>query len=122
MSEKRMVLFVCPHGAAKSRMAAAFFNRIATQGWEATSAGITPQEAVSLNAIRLLEGSDAEALLDLAAPQPVAAIPSPDRIVAIDCDVPSAERWDLLHQAFEAPMRDELRSRAEALVREAGSG
>jgi len=122
VSDKRTVLFVCPHGAAKSRMAAAFFNRLAPEGWQATSAGVTPQDAVSLNAIRLLQGGDAEALLDLTPPQPVAAIPSPDRIVAIDCDVPHAERWDLLHQDFEAPMRDELRGRAETLAREVGDG
>jgi protein-tyrosine-phosphatase len=122
VDEKRTVLFVCPHGAAKSRMAAAFFNRIAPGTWQATSAGVTPQEAVSLNAIRLLRGGDAEAHLDLSPPQSVAAVHAPDRIVAIDCAVPHAERWNLLHQAFEEPMRDELRSRAEALAREVGDG
>ena len=122
VSDKRMVLFVCPHGAAKSRIAAAFFNRVAPEGWMALSAGVEPQETVGLNAIRLLKGTDAEALLDLESPRPVAAVPLPDRIVAIDCDVPNGERWDLLHQEFEAPMREELRSRAEALAREVGSG
>ncbi len=117
-----MVLFVCPHGAAKSWMAAAFFNRLAPETWQATSAGVTPQEAVSLNAIRLLKGDNAEVLLDLTRPQPVGAVPSPDRVIAIDCDVHGAERWDLLHQEFEAPMREELRSRAEALAREVGDG
>jgi len=116
------VLFVCPHGAAKSRIAAAFFNRAAPEGWMALSAGVEPQETVGLNAIRLLKGTDAEALLDLAPPRSVAAVPSPDQIVAIDCDVPNGERWDLLHQAFEAPMREELRSRAEALARGVGGG
>jgi len=117
-----MVLFVCPHGAAKSRMAAALFNHVAPETWRATSAGVTPQEAVSLHAIRLLQGGDAEPLLDLTPPQPVAAVPAPNRIIAIDCDVPNSERWDLLHQEFEAPMRDELRSRVEALAREVGGG
>jgi len=92
VDEKQTVLFVCPHGAAKSRMAAAFFNRVAPETWQATSAGVTPQDAVSLNAIRLLKDGDAEALLDVTPPQPVAAVPSPDRIVAIDCDVPQAVR------------------------------
>ncbi len=122
MGEKRVVLFVCPHGAAKSRIAAAFFNRVAPEGWMALSAGVEPQETVGLNAIRLLKGTDAEALLDLEPPRPVAAVPLPDQIVAIDCDVPNGERWDLLHRVFEAPMRDELRSRAEALAREVGGG
>jgi len=122
VGEKRMVLFVCPHGAAKSRMAAAFFNRVAPEGWMALSAGVEPQETVGLNAIRLLKGTDAEALLDLAPPRPVAAVLSPDRIVAIDCDVPNGERWDLLHREFEAPMREELRRRAEVLAREVRDG
>jgi protein-tyrosine-phosphatase len=117
-----MVLFVCPHGAAKSRIAAAFFDRVAPEGWAALSAGVEPQETVGLNAIRLLKGTDAEALLDLAPPRSVAMVPSPDRIVAIDCDVPHAERWDLRHREFEEPMREELRSRSEALAREVGSG
>ena len=34
----RTILFVCPHGAGKSRMAAAIFNRLAPAGWQATSA------------------------------------------------------------------------------------
>ncbi len=88
----------------------------------ALSAGVEPQETVGLNAIRLLKGTDAEALLDLAPPQPVAAVPSPDQIVAIDCDVPNGARWNLQHQAFEAPMREELRSRAEALARAVDGG
>jgi len=122
MDPMHRVLFVCPHGAAKSRMAAAFFNRIAPPDWEATSAGVTPQETMSANAIRLLEGSDAEALLDRTAPRPLSAVPSPDRVVAIDCDVPHAARWTLAHQEFAAPMREELRGRVEALAREIGNG
>ncbi len=88
----------------------------------ALSAGVEPQETVGLNAIRLLKDTDSEALLDRAPPRPVAAVPLPDQIVAIDCDVPNGARWDLLHQAFEAPIRAELQSRAEALAREVGDG
>jgi hypothetical protein len=32
--------------------------------------------------------------------------------------VPGAERWDLAHEEFAAPMRDEIRVRAEALAQE----
>ena len=118
----RTVLFVCPHGAAKSRMAAAFFNRLAIPGWEATSAGSTPQEEMSGNAIRLLAGTDAESFLDLTTPRPISAAPDPTRVVAIDCDVPGAERWNLAHQTFDEGMRDELRRRAETLARAVGGG
>ena len=44
MAAKRVVLFVCAHGAGKSRMAAALFNAAAPRGWWATSAGQEPGE------------------------------------------------------------------------------
>ena len=116
------LLFVCPHGAAKSRIAAAFFNRIAPPGWHATTAGVDPQATVGANAVRLLAGTDADALLDREPPRPIAAVASPARTVAIDCDVPGAERWDLESAQFDDAMRDEIRARAEALARGLADG
>lgn len=118
----RTLLFVCPHGAAKSRMAAAFFNRVAPSDWQATTAGVDPQTTVGANAVRLLAGTDAEALLDREPPRPIAAVDSPTRIVAIDCDVPGGERWDLDRREFDHAMRDEIRGRAEALARGLADG
>ncbi len=112
------ILFVCPHGAGKSRMAAAFFNRVAPDGWRATSAGQEPDPVVSPHAIRLLAGTDAEALLDRDPPRPIAGVLGPARTVAIDCDVPGAARWALRHQEVGEAMRDELRARAQTLARE----
>ncbi len=114
----RTVLFVCPHGAGKSRMAAAFFNRLAPADWRATSAGQEPGPAVSPHAIRLLVGTDAEALPDRAPPRPIIGVPSPARTVAIDCDVSGADRWDRRHQEVGKARRDELRARARTLARE----
>lgn len=48
----RTLLFVCAHGAGKSRMAAAYFNLMSPAGWTATSAGQEPQAAVGANAVR----------------------------------------------------------------------
>jgi hypothetical protein len=62
------VLFVCQHGAGKSRMAAAWFNTDPPPGWRATSAGVEPQTSVSLHAPRLLAGTVAEATLDRTRP------------------------------------------------------
>ncbi len=118
----RTLLFVCPHGAGKSRMAAAFFNRVAPPGWQATTAGHEPSAAVSPNAVRLLAGGDADDLLDREPPRPLEAVASPARTVAIDCDVPGAERWDLDNREFDDAMRDELRDRAEALARDLADG
>src|SRR5215204_3443655 len=106
---KRTVLFVCPHGAAKSRVAAAFFARVAPPDWLATSAGQEPDAVFSTTAERLLAGEEAAAFLDHAPPRAIAAVPSPALIVAIDCDVPgAATRWTLRHRVFDDVMRDEL--------------
>jgi protein-tyrosine-phosphatase len=118
-----IVLFVCPHGAAKSRVAAAFFNHVAPPGWEATSAGIEPDRVLSQTAARLLEGTDAATRLDPAAPRSLAEVASARRIVGIDCAPEGAtDRWELRHRAFDAAMRDELRTRAEALAVELAYG
>ncbi|HET6213277.1 MAG TPA: hypothetical protein VFE14_10440 [Micromonosporaceae bacterium] len=114
----RTVLFVCLHGANKSRLAAAFFNAVAPAGWWAASAGLHPQEAVSPHAVRLVAGTPAEPLLDRAAPVPVCAISAPALTVAIDCDVPGADRWDLPSQQVDDTMRDRLRAWATELARQ----
>jgi protein-tyrosine-phosphatase len=114
---ERTVLFVCPHGAGKSRMAAAFFNQLAPSGWRATSAGQEPQDTLGTNAIRLLTGTAAEPFLDRAVPRQIGAVEAPARIVAIDCDVPGAERWTLANREFDDAMRDEIRGQVEDLAR-----
>jgi protein-tyrosine-phosphatase len=117
---EQIVLFVCPHGAGKSRLAAAWFQASAPPGWRGTSAGTTPQEAVSEHAPRLLAGTGVAHLLDNAPPRHVSAVPQPDLVVAIDCppdDVKSATlHWRLHNTGFDEAMRDELRTRAESLA------
>ena len=115
-SMTRTVLFVCPHGAGKSRMAAAYLNRVAPDGWSATSAGLEPDPVVSQNAVRLLAGGDADAFLDLDVPRAVDAVSAVDRVIAIDCDVAGAERWDLASGTFDEAMREEIRGRVERLA------
>jgi hypothetical protein len=115
----RTVVFVCPHGAGKSRMAAAFFNAVAPDGWHATSAGQEPAVTVSPDAVHLMAGSTAASYLDREPPRPLEAIKEPARVVAIDCEVPGAERWALTHQQIGEAMRDELERRAVMLAREA---
>lgn len=120
-SATQIVMFVCPHGAAKSRLAAAWFDGSAPPGWRATSAGITPQEAVSEHTSRLLAGTAVAHLLDSAPPRPISAVPEPNLVVAIDCPTgevtPVTVRWQLHNNGFDEAMRDELRTRAESLAR-----
>jgi hypothetical protein len=113
-----MVLFVCPHGALKSRLAAAYFNRVAPVGWQATSAGQQPQQAVSVHAAPLVAGSDIAGLLDIIPPRPTDAVSDARMVVAIDCELPGAVAWRLDQQEVGEAMRDELRQRAERLAAE----
>lgn len=113
-----LVLFVCTHGAGKSRMAAAFFNAHAPAGWSATTAGLEPQDQVSLHAPRLLAGTSAEPHLDGAVPRPIAAVAGPARTVAIDCAVAGADSWRLEQGVFDEAMRDEIASRVSVLIEE----
>jgi hypothetical protein len=116
------VMFVCPHGAGKSRLAAAWFDGSAPPGWHATSAGITPQEAVSEHAPRLLAGTAVAHLLDDAPPRHISAVPEPNLVVAIGCptiDIDAATvHWHLHSNGYDEAMRDELRARAESLAKQ----
>lgn len=111
-----LVLFVCEHGANKSRLAAALFNRVAPAGWRAVSAGLQPQPAVSVHAVRLIAGTGAESLLDLEPPRGLDTVPNPARAVSIDCAAPGGSRWDLGCQEVGPAMVAELRDRTERLA------
>lgn len=119
MTTERTVLFVCPHGAGKSRIAAAWFQHAAPHGWQAITAGIQPQEEVSEHAVRLLAGTAAAALLDKESPRPVSAVREPSVVIAIDCpagEVEAAEEWHLDNGGLDHAMNLELRERAERLA------
>jgi len=118
----RTVLFVCPHGAAKSRVAAACFNRIGPTGWMATSAGLDPGPELSQTAARMLAGTDAAGYLDLAPPRSIAEVTSASRVIGIDCAPSEAtDHWALRHPEFDSVMRDEIRTHVESLAAELGS-
>jgi protein-tyrosine-phosphatase len=119
----QVLLFVCPHGAAKSRMAAAFFNQIAPLGWTAISAGMEPAAELSPTAVRLLAGTDAETFLDHAPPRTISSAERANRVVGIDCAPAGAtDHWELGYQELNAEMRDAIRARAEALAAELERG
>jgi arsenate reductase (thioredoxin) len=98
------ILFLCPHGAAKSVMAAAYFQRLANQRQldvTATFAGTEPDAAISPAVAELLqaEGMDVTGQL----PRHVATeeLTKAWRVVSLGCDVThlalpglSVEQWD----------------------------
>lgn len=113
----KTIVFVCLHGAGKSRLAAALFNAAAPAGWQATSAGTEPQATVSSHPARLLAGTEAEKFVDQALPRSIRpAELEAAQIIAIDCDVPGAEHWQLENQQFDELMRDEIQNRVFALA------
>ena len=122
------VLFVCPHNAAKSVIAVAYFRRLGAEaGLDliADSAGTEPEEAVWPSVLELLrrDGLDVEERRprrltdrDLAEAR---------LVVSMGCALPAraglasrAERWDDLPLASEdlVAARDAIRRRVADLV------
>jgi hypothetical protein len=114
VSAPKTVLFVCEHGALRSRIAAAYFNAAPPPGWRARSAGRKPQSAVSPTLEALLTGTAAFDVLERVPPGTVTADAA--RTIAIDCDEPADERWVLEHRGADVGMRDEIHDRVAALA------
>lgn len=125
----RTVLFLCPHNAAKSVIAVAYFQALAAErglDWRADSAGTEPSPEVSPTVVQLLsaEGFDVGAQH----PRHVTAedLRSACRIVSMGCDVKqlatdkAITRWDNLPAVSEEPdaARAAIRARVEGLVAE----
>ncbi|MGY3519435.1 arsenate reductase ArsC [Micromonospora sp. PTRAS2] len=130
MADKPSVLFVCVHNAGRSQMAAGWLRHLAGDAVEVRSAGSAPAEAVNPAAVEAM----AEVGIDITDQRPklleYATAESSDVIVTMGCGdacpvFPGKryEDWKLddpAGQGVEAvrPIRDEIRSRVEALLRE----
>jgi len=87
------VVFVCEHGAAKSVIATAYFNRLAAERglpYRATFRGTTPQEALSVRAVAGLKADGVP--IPAGAPTAIGAadIQQATHIFAIGCALPAA--------------------------------
>ena len=130
MAETPTVLFVCVHNAGRSQMAAGWLRHLAGDGVEVLSAGSAPAGTINQVAVEAM----AEVGIDIAGQQPKllsdAAVQSSDVVVTMGCGdacpfYPGTryEDWaldDPAGQGIEAvrPIRDEIRTRVEALLRE----
>jgi protein-tyrosine-phosphatase len=112
------VLFTCAHGAARSRIAAAYFNAHPPTGWHAiTAAAERPNQHLNPAVAQLLADTEAAAHLDQGPPRPLTAAEPADIVIAIDCDgPPGAIRWHVQIDEIDEPLRDELRQRIHALI------
>jgi arsenate reductase (thioredoxin) len=121
------VIFVCEHGAAKSVIATAYFNKLTAERglpYPATFRGTTPQDNLS---VRAVEGLRADGLtIPSGKPAGIseADVAEATHIFAIGCTLPTAAAksgkaadWtDVPDDQGYAPMRDAIVRRVTALV------
>jgi len=118
---KQTVLFLCPHNAAKSVIAAAYFNQFAEQEklpFEADSAGTEPSEMVSPVVREMLaqEGLDVSGVV----PRHITAedLQNAAHIISMGC---TAEALNLAPENIEwwldVPMVSQMPEQARILIR-----
>jgi len=125
------VLFICVGNSSRSQMAEAIFNRLSQGKARAVSAGTEPARALDPNAVAVM----AELGIDIGGQKPKALtqgmVDSATRVISMGCGVEEScpawarpdEDWDLddpHHESIEVVrrIRDEIRARVEALVKE----
>jgi len=122
------ILFLCPHGAAKSVLAAAYFNRLAEQHGlplKAAAAGTEPDEVVSPVVVKMLQSDG----IDVSQHQPRCItsdeLEQAQRIISLGCPLEALEiAPERIEQWQDVPLmshdpngsRDAIRSHVEALV------
>jgi arsenate reductase (thioredoxin) len=130
MSDRPSVLFVCVHNAGRSQMAAGWLEHLGGGRVEIRSAGSAPADRVNPVAVAAM----AEVGIDITAATPKVltsdAVEASDVVVTMGCGdacpiFPGKryEDWKLddpAGQGIDAvrPIRDEIRARVEALLRE----
>lgn len=126
-STEPTVVFVCEHGAAKSVIATAYFNKIAAERGlpdRAIYRGANPQAELSVSALKGLTDDGLPLPSDKPAPMTSADVASATHIFAIGCALPThatvsgkTDRWDDVpdDQGYAA-QRDAIRKHVERLI------
>lgn len=125
---KPTVLFVCVHNAGRSQMAAGFLQHLGGDRVEVLSAGSQPADAINPAAVEAM----AEVGIDIAGEQPKlltdSSVQTADVVITMGCgdECPfypgkRYEDWVLDDPAGQGvaavrPIRDEIRTRVEALI------
>lgn len=126
------VLYVCVHNAGRSQMAAAWTRYLSAGAVEVRSAGSAPADQINPAAVEAM----LEVGIDMRAEQPkiltTDAVQASDAVITMGCGdacpiFPGKryEDWKLDDPAGQGvdavrPIRDEIRARVEALLRELG--
>ncbi|MGW6620627.1 arsenate reductase ArsC [Nocardia sp. NPDC055002] len=130
MTTKPSVLFVCVHNAGRSQMAAGFLAHLAGDAIEVRSAGSAPAESINPSAVAAM----AELGIDIADRTPkiltADAVETSDVVITMGCGDAcpwypgvSYRDWVLDDPAGKGvdsvrPIRDEIKSRVQALIGE----
>jgi arsenate reductase (thioredoxin) len=125
---KPVVLFVCEHGAARSVIAAAYFNKLATEkhlNYQAVFRGTSPDPSLTPGTIKGLvkDGFDIEAWKPLSVTQADLNITS--QVITFDCTLPThlqlnkpVSKWDgipAISKDYDAA-RDEIVKHVKLLL------
>jgi arsenate reductase len=130
MTATPSVLFVCVHNAGRSQMAAGFLSALAGDAIEVRSAGSAPVDQVNPAAVQAM----AEVGIDISHQRPkiltTDAVQASDVVITMGCGDTcpifpgkSYRDWVLDDPAGQGvaavrPIRDEIRTRVEALIAE----
>jgi arsenate reductase (thioredoxin) len=121
------VVFVCEHGAAKSLIATAYFNKLAAErglAARATFRGVDPQDALSVRAVAGLKADGFAIPAERPTAIAAADVGAATHIFAIGCVLPAgatasgkAASWDDVpdDQGY-GPMRDAIVRHVRALL------
>jgi protein-tyrosine-phosphatase len=134
MGSARTILFLCPHNAAKSVLAAAYFDRLARErglDYQAASAGTSPDAAPSPAVVAMLRDEG----IDVAGHRPrrltAEDLASAHMVISLGCDVDDlaegnapVDRWDDVPPASRdlAASRAAIKRHLDALVNELAAG
>jgi protein-tyrosine-phosphatase len=121
------VIFVCEHGAAKSVIAAAYFNKIAAERGlpdRATYRGASPQAELSVSALKGLKEDGMTLPSDKPSPITPADVSAATHVFAIGCTLPShaassgkADSWDdVPDDRGYGAQRDAIKKHVERLI------
>jgi arsenate reductase (thioredoxin) len=127
---ERTILFLCPHNAAKSVLAAAYFDQLARErglAYQAASAGTSPDAAPSPAVVAMLRDEG----IDVAGHRPrrltTEDLTSAHRVISLGCDLGDldggdvrVDRWDDVPPASQdlSASRAAIRRHLDLLVNE----
>jgi protein-tyrosine-phosphatase len=103
INNKRVIVFVCEHGAAKSILAAAYFNHFAKQSgleFEAIARGTNPDPEISQQTVAGLSMDGLKPSESVPQKLSTDDIQSAERIIGF-CDLPSEVREPFIVEQWE---------------------